>query len=570
MPTSLEHILLYCGGTYLVLYLLLTIVTFQTMAPIPDNLYLPPNLSTTRGGSASAAYEAIMKNFSSNGSGDAPGFAFPQSIHDAPYEDITHPAVEIIPSLISTIGSLKVPIFFDPPEFREDNGGKDIRAYLGNYGDELMTLEQAQRIGSHTLVPKKKDSKGDAKGKGKVKGKGEDENVMILEETIFVAIASYRDFQCRQTIESVLSRATHPGRVRVAVVDQYDYQVDTPCSQPERPCEEDPSQILCKYKDQIDFFDMEAQFAMGPVFARHLGNRMYRGEYYAMQSDAHVDFVNDWDTRIIQQWKNSKNEMAVLTAYLSDIHDSLDEEGNLLRFSRPIMCKSDWEGHGVTQHMRHGQQPEGPAGIKGEPTLEPFWAAGYSFARGHFIVNVPYDQHLPWVFQGEEISIGLRGFTYGYDYYTPETSVCFHYYARQDKSGGRNKVKLFWENTKSFGGQTISKIERSGMMRLNGIINMNLPKVKDDEWIHIDERKYGLGKVRTTQKFVDTFGIDVEKRKTEDHLCQFAGKNMQFVFKPHLRTNTMGIDYDKISFKFQDPNIHGQTWAKFLPKKSKH
>jgi hypothetical protein len=45
------------------------------------------------------------------------------------------------------------------------------------------------------------------------------------------------------------------------------------------------------------------------------------------------------------------------------------------------------------------------------PTIEPFWAAGFSFGRGHFVVNVPYDQHLPWIFQGEEISIGLRGFS---------------------------------------------------------------------------------------------------------------------------------------------------------------
>lgn len=67
--------------------------------------------------------------------------------------------------------------------------------------------------------------------------------------------------------------------------------------------------------------------------------------------------------------------------------------------------------------MRHGQQPEGPPGIKGQPTLHPFWAAGFSFARGHFVIQVPYDQYLPMVFQGEEVSIGLRAFTHGYDFY---------------------------------------------------------------------------------------------------------------------------------------------------------
>jgi len=89
----------------------------------------------------------------------------------------------------------------------------------------------------------------------------------------------------------------------------------------------------------------------------------------------------------------------------------------IARTGRPIMCASDFEGHGARKHLRHGQQPEGEPGIKGQPTLHPFWAAGFSFARGHFVIQVPYDQYLPMVFQGEEISIGMRAFTHGYDFY---------------------------------------------------------------------------------------------------------------------------------------------------------
>lgn len=43
------------------------------------------------------------------------------------------------------------------------------------------------------------------------------------------------------------------------------------------------------------------------------------------------------------------------------------------------------------------------------PQLEPYWAAGFSFSRGHFVVNVPYDLYQPMIFQGEEMSIGIRG-----------------------------------------------------------------------------------------------------------------------------------------------------------------
>ena len=108
-----------------------------------------------------------------------------------------------------------------------------------------------------------------------------------------------------------------------------------------------------------------------------------------------------------------------------------------------MMCATQFEGNGPERHLRHGQQPELTPAVKGQPQLHPFWAAGFSFARGHFVILVPYDQYLPMVFQGtsiycvvttmswlsnaeysiltmmtgEEISIGLRAFTHGYDFY---------------------------------------------------------------------------------------------------------------------------------------------------------
>merc|ERR1712003_541315 len=113
-----------------------------------------------------------------------------------------------------------------------------------------------------------------------------------------------------------------------------------------------------------------------------------------------------------------------------------------LRHERPIMCRTGYEGEGKMKHIRHGAQPEGPPMIHGQPTLRPFWAAGFSFARGHFIVQVPYDQYLPMIFQGEEIFMGLRGWSYGYDFYTLEKSVAFHMYAINENKSKRKKVKL--------------------------------------------------------------------------------------------------------------------------------
>ena len=240
-------------------------------------------------------------------------------------------------------GKMAVPKFWKPIAY----GEKGVRYFLGNHGDELITPEQAAQVGSYTK-----------------------EGL----ETIFVSIASYRDPECQPTVEDIFARAEHPERLRVGIVDQR-VEEDTsvpPCGQPIVPCDQDPEQFMCRYAHLIDVYEVDAILSVGPVFARHLANRMYRGEYFAMQVDSHVRFVEHWDKSLLDQWTSAGNEMAVLTTYLSDITNSIDPVTHAgIHPGRPIMCKTDYEGAGKLKHLRHGQQPEGPPGIHGEPTLHP-------------------------------------------------------------------------------------------------------------------------------------------------------------------------------------------------------
>jgi hypothetical protein len=153
------------------------------------------------------------------------------------------------------------------------------------------------------------------------------------------------------------------------------------------------------------------------------------------------------------------------------------------------------------------------------------------------------------IFQGEEMSIGIRGFTVGYDFYAPERSVCFHHYATGKNAKVRNKVKHFWEN-----GQRYAGMGKKAMKRLLGIVHM-IPEVDPNEWEHVDTDRYGLGGVRTPEKFYDIFGIDVVKKKTQGHLCEFVmnGARMHKLFTPKLRKDGMGIDYSQIEFQWVDP-----------------
>lgn len=564
---------------------------------------------------------------------------FPNSIKNETWESILHPAIQMSTQKNDEPDEnhqMKVPKFWNPPLSGSNGNGEtvtDVRAFLGNYGAQIMTPEQTSRVGS--FAPRKKDydlKAGDAKLRVKVSNVSEpnnseesleiivnddkyelppDDGHVQLLETIYVSIASYRDYRCPHTVQQLFRQATYPERIRVGIVDQLDPQEDDSCTTPTRgPCEEHPHDPLCQYAHQIDSYEMDAKLGVGPVFARHIGHRMYRGEYFVLQSDAHMEFVKGWDEDIINQWKSAQNEMAVLTTYVSEVMDHYNNvTGVSDSTARPIMCETDFEPDYYNDRLSflmHGQQPEGDPAIHGEPTLHPLWAAGFSFARGHFAVNVPYDQYLPMIFQGEEISITIRAFTYGYDFYAPERSILFHYYSH-DPNHKKRKIATFWENAENYDG-----VESASKARLLGIIHMFCPissegettdteneeqeaeatdnreegtekkeeanegeeKETDEEegqepttpieWNQIEEKKYGIGQIRSVQKYMDTFGIRLDEKKVEKHLCRFVGKPMNTIFLRQMRSDGMGIDYSKIQYQFKDPEINGVTWKELM------
>ena len=365
------------------------------------------------------------------------------------------------------------------------------------------------------------------------------------ERTIFVALASYRDYQCRDTLESIFIRARHPERIRVALVDQRDLEADLSCVFPRIPCIRDPDQALCKFADQIELYDMDRHLAIGPSFARHIANRFYRGEYYAMQMDAQTTFVRDWDVDVINQHESTGNEMAVLSHTPQDIINSIDPKtGRALETKRTIMCETHYLKENYLENdiwnLKDEVSPE-------RPILQPFWSAAFSFARGHFAVNVPYDQYTTFLFSEEEISMALRGFSVGYDFYSPARNICFHTYANGENEKDRKKVPLFWENEKRYG-EDVGHFRA----RIKAMIGLS-PEQNVHAWNHVGKELYGLGGARQVSKFFSVYGIDPMEKIHEHHLCDFVDDGtMHEKFVKHLRSNGMGIDYESIQYQFKD------------------
>jgi hypothetical protein len=69
---------------------------------------------------------------------------------------------------------------------------------------------------------------------------------------------------------------------------------------------------------------------------------------------------------------------------------------------------------------------------------------------------------------------------------------------------------------------------------------------------------YGLGSERDTKKFFSTFGIHVQEKVTEKHLCDFVSTgSMHNLFQKHVRPDRMGVNYNNVHFRYHELlNIH--------------
>jgi hypothetical protein len=355
--------------------------------------------------------------------------------------------------------------------------------------------------------------------------------------------------------------------------------------------------LSCKYSHQFDTFTVKPDMAMGTVFTRHLVARMYRGEYYALMMDAHATISRDWDVELIQQLESTENEMAIMTtrpvtkttdsknnkhgrralSSLADnntvfgdkpstdeIQDSSKNGGNkkdgdsrppdaFHKDPRIVICDADFVGDNEQSGSSSKtlrlleEQSEGFPTIHGKPQLQPYWTPDFSFSRGHFLLKVKPDPYLSTVYMNEDVSVSIRAFTHGYDFYAPERPVAFYSDddTANDPSSRRGRFYLDkLEKDKGTG--------KSSLDRLYGIVKLN-PHTPLNSWSHKEEEKYGLGKTRDYSKFFSTFGIHAQERVIEKHLCNFVTSGaMHNMFHEHLRSDGMGIDYGLIYFRFHE------------------
>lgn len=298
---------------------------------------------------------------------------------------------------------------------------------------------------------------------------------------IFIQIASYRDPQLLPTIRECISKSKYPENLVFSISWQHS--------------KEDVWDNLDEFKNDERFkiIDIDYRESKGACWARNALQQNYTNEKYTLQLDSHHRFIENWDEELINMFEglvSKGHKKPLLTSYISSFDPDNDPNGRVtipwkMNFDRFI--------------------PEGavfflPAGIDNykelnEPIPARFYSAHFAFTLGDFVKEVPHDPE--YYFHGEEISIAVRAYTWGYDLFHPHKIIAWHEYTRK----GRTKQ---WDDDKEWSGRN-----KNSHLRNRKLFEM------DDEKKDIDFGIYDFGNVRTLEDYERYAGLSFKNRSVQ-------------------------------------------------------
>jgi glycosyltransferase involved in cell wall biosynthesis len=302
--------------------------------------------------------------------------------------------------------------------------------------------------------------------------------------TIFIQIASYRDPELIPTLKDLLGKAKKPQNLVFSIAWQHS--------------EEDEWDTLDLYKDDPRFkiIDIDYKDSKGACWARNLLQKHYDGETYTLQMDSHHRFVQDWDVKLIKQLKDLQKlgyKKPMITGYIPSYEPTNDPNGRVL-----VPWKMEFDRFSPDGNVHF--MPESIDDFKERkvPVRARFHSAHFNFTLGQFVKEVPHDPE--YYFHGEEISISVRAFTWGYDLFHPVEIYMWHYYTRK---GG----KRHWDDDTEWGPKNDHSHRKN--RKLFGM---------DGEVYNPEEfGEFGFGPYRTLDEYERYAGISFSKRAVQQH-----------------------------------------------------
>ena len=331
-----------------------------------------------------------------------------------------------------------------------------------------------------------------------------------MENTIFVQIASYRDPQLIPTLIDLIDNADHPELLNVTVCWQHavDENIENfldkgfdIVSHEESSKIGDEIHTITKNGATIQLIDIYYLKTHGACWARNKIQQYYNNEKYTMQLDSHHRFIKGWDTTLIDMLESVRDvsPKPLLTAYVPSFDPENDPKGRVQEPWKQDFDRFIPEGTHFTRPSTIDDWKE-----RTKPMRARFYSAHFAFADGSFAIEVQHDPEM--FFHGEEVSIGARAFTHGYDLYHPHIPVVWHEYTRV----GRVKVwDDFTQRQKEKGKINNHWVEMNDISHRRYRI---LWGMDGEDSGQIDFGKYGFGTVRSIKDYEEYTGTSHKYR----------------------------------------------------------
>lgn len=296
---------------------------------------------------------------------------------------------------------------------------------------------------------------------------------------IFVQLASYRDPQLIPTIEDMLAKADNPDQFTFGICWQHDGN------------------------EPIDHYDGKKNFRIkkysyteseGLGWARNITNSLYEGEELTLQLDSHHRFEKSWDTMMLQDYEQAKaiSKKPIITTYCTP----WEPDKNEFNPTPCIMHQYEFSQDKLLMSMPYFiQDYKSRTKVLKTRTI----SGHFYLVDGNFINEVPYDPDIYFGGYVEEITLSVRAFTHGYDFFSPYRQYIWHEYTR-------NYRRKHWDDHgKNEHGKKAS-YERDIFAR-----NKTRQLFGQEQHGIVIDSKYGLGNTRTFQEYEQFGGFDFKK-----------------------------------------------------------
>lgn len=268
------------------------------------------------------------------------------------------------------------------------------------------------------------------------------------DDSIFLSVAAFREHLLDETLSSAFGSASHPDKLFVGVVVNNCFSGD--CQDGVYVAGKDKNgrdklkkldhgipdrngvELFCrnitfaKYCEngQVRALYVNETDALGPAPARYYNSKLWGGETYFCQVDAHLHFANGWDELYVKDLKLAKSyPKAILSTYPPSFIN-FRQEPPYTPGTRLCRCRIRQEEDFIPRVEMEGRSSENET----RPTQMPFVGAGFFFAAAQFLVDIPFDPFLPWLFMGEEVALSVRAWTQGWNMYAPRSNLIGHQY----------------------------------------------------------------------------------------------------------------------------------------------